>query len=338
MDIYRSWNMFSKIVKERNADQIVLVTSFPLREKLHGEIEKIRKMVPSDLEIVLIPDGEKAKEWKSLGRILTQFTMLYLTRKSLVIALGGGSVSDVVGLACSIYKRGMAHINVPTTLLAQVDASIGGKTAINFLGHKNQLGTFHQPIAIFAIAKFLRKLNREQFIDGLAEIIKAGFIKDYEIFDILVKQKISELRKKPVVLERLIQKAIAVKEHFVKQDFKDNGIRQALNFGHTLGHALELKYSLSHGMAVLYGIFLELQVAEKLGFVSTTKMIILKEMFDLLGINFNCHKFKIDRKSILHDKKSFGDKISFPVIDMLGEIKILKISIKELIAALEKCN
>ena len=338
MDIYRSWKMFGKVIRARNADQVVLATSFALREKLYGEIEKIRKMSPAVLEIVLIPDGEKAKEWNSLGRILTQFTMMCLTKKSLVIALGGGSVSDVVGLACSMYKRGMAHINIPTTLLAQVDASIGGKTAINFLGHKNQLGTFHQPIAIFAIAEFLRKLNKEQFIDGLAEIIKAGFIKDHEIFDILVRYKISELRKKPVILKKLIMKATAVKEYFVDKDPKDNGPRMALNLGHTLGHALELKYGLSHGMAVLVGMFMEFKFADKLFLERPRKWVPLQMILSRLGIVINPEKYKIDKKSILHDKKVYGGKISMPVIDIFDDVKIIDLSIKDLIDSTKKLN
>lgn len=338
MNIYPTLRMLKEISEARQTDKVVLVTSAKLKKKISWAIREMEHLALPHLKIVLIPDGEKAKDWDVLKKLLVRFTKLRLTKKSLVIALGGGSVSDLVGLACSIYKRGaVSYINIPTTLLAQVDASIGGKTAIDFEGYKNLIGSFYDPISIFIISGFLASLSEEQFIDGLAEIIKAGLIKDPVILDILESCSITGLRKNPSLLGKLVIRAIAVKEYFVSKDPKDNDIRQALNFGHTFAHALELKHGLSHGRAVLWGMFLELKAVEPIGIILEARIRLIR-ILEHLGINLNSQKFIVDRRSVLYDKKIFGEEISLPVIIRAGEVKLVKIRLDKLMVAIKKCN
>jgi 3-dehydroquinate synthase len=328
MKVYYSLELIKAVIKDLKPTKIVLVSSGYLISKCGWAFIKLAKLSPDKIQIIRVPDGEKAKEWPFLEKLLGKFIKAGLDRKSLVIALGGGSVTDLAGFASSVYQRGIRYINVPTTLLAQVDASIGGKTAINFFGYKNQIGTFHNPAAIIIDSRFLKTLKRKQIIDGLAEIIKAGLIKDRRILEIIKKSN-----KKigwNAVSGELILRAIRVKQYFVNKDPEDKNIRQILNFGHTIAHALELKYGLSHGEAVLIGMMEELKIAEKLGETKSEVRIYLKGILD--GLDLDLKLLKPDWKYVLHDKKIIGDEISLPVIKKIGEAKLIKIKLKKLIS------
>ena len=339
MKIYYSLKALETVLRARKPDKVVLVTSAFLRRKLGWAVKEVRRLTSLKIEIVEIPDGEEAKNWDNLGKLLVKFVIIGLTKRSLVIAFGGGSVSDLAGLACSIYKRGaVSHINVPTTLLAQVDASIGGKTAIDFEGHKNLVGTFRNPSAIFLSVGFLESLSEEQFFDGLAEIIKAGLINDPEILDILDSCDLLALRKNSRLLVKLVVKAVAVKQYFVGKDLEDNGVRQALNVGHTIGHALELRYKLSHGRAVLLGMVKELMVAKLLGIETLVVRKRLGEVLSHFGIVFDHRQFIVDQESIFHDKKVGGEKIVLPVVVKVGKVKLLTVRLDELMVAIKNCN
>lgn len=335
MLICRSLRRLKEIVKKRKADRVVLVTSVKLKKKVGWAVEKMERLALPGMKIITIPDGEKAKDWDILKKLLARFARLQLTKKSIVIALGGGTVSDLVGFACSIYKRAaVSYVNIPTTLLAQVDASIGGKTAIDFGGYKNLIGSFYNPIATFLVAGFLESLGGEQFLDGLAEIIKAGLIKDVAILDVLESGSADELRENSLLLGKLILRAIAVKEYFVRKDPKDNGVRQALNLGHTIGHALELKYNLSHGRAVLLGTKMEFQALAQLGMNTSSAMARLNRISERLGIDLDTRQFVVDRRFLLQDKKIAGQKIALPVVRKPGRVRLTTIKLGKLMVAI----
>lgn len=339
MKIYRSLDDLQKITQVKDADKIILVTSAALKRKLSWATKEIESLIPQKIKIVIIPDGEKAKNWDVLGRLLTKFFQLQLTQKSLVIVLGGGTASDLAGFACSIYKRGgISCINIPTTFLAQVDASMGGKTAVDFGGYKNSVGSFYNPLAVFIATDFLKSLNEEQFVDGLAEIIKAGFIKDPIILDLLESCDAGKLRENDRLLEIIILRAIAVKKYFVDKDFKDNNIRHFLNFGHTIGQALELKYNISHGRSVLLGMVKEFLVTEMLGVKNSQARARLGRLLVHLGISLNSKNFIADRKSIFHDKKVSGKEINLPVVGRAGKARLIKVNLNKLMVAIKKCN
>lgn len=325
MPTFYSLKSIHKIFKKQKPSKVCLVTSEILSKKLNWAV---RNIGIKKSNIILIPDGEKAKEWSELEKLFKKFSKLNLDRKSLVIALGGGTVGDTVGFASSIYLRGIRYIQIPTTLLAQVDSAHGGKTGINFLGYKNQIGSFYLPIAIIADMRFIHSLSKEQIIDGLGEIIKYGLIKDISIISLLKKYNLKTLMKSKD-LEKIIQKSIRVKEYFINKDLKDRNIRQILNVGHTIGHAIELKYKISHGRGVIYGMLQELALSEKLGLTKLSVRRNLMKILKSLGIVLN-QNMKGDFKTIIHDKKIVGNNIVFPVIISEGKCKLINMDLKNL--------
>lgn len=328
MKIYFSLESIGAVFKNLNPSKIVLVSSDYLISKCEWAILKIIKISPHKIGIIKIPDGEKAKEWGFLEKLLNEFIKSGLDRNSLVIAFGGGSVTDLAGFASSIYQRGIRYVNIPTTLLAQVDSSIGGKTAINFLNYKNQIGSFYDPSAVIIDSRFLETLKKKQIIDGLAEIIKAGLIKDSSILEIIKSSDINKLAES-VLMKELISKSIRVKQYFVKRDPKDKNARQILNFGHTIAHALELRYELSHGEAVLIGMVEELKIAEKLKKTKPEARIFLEKITE--GLNIRLKELGPDWKRMLRDKKITGNEINLPIIKKIGEAKIIKVKVDKLI-------
>jgi 3-dehydroquinate synthase len=320
--VFYSLNTIHKVVKESEPSKVCVVTSKKLYKKLSWVIEE---MNITDLHIVLIPDGESSKEWKELDLLLEKFSRLNLDRHSLVIALGGGTVGDLVGFATSIYLRGIRYIQVPTTLLAQVDSSHGGKTGINFLGCKNQIGSFYTPLATIIDTRFVLSLSKDQIVDGLGEIIKAGLIKDTSILSLLRKHTIHNLAESKSLLT-IIKKSIAVKDYFTNRDFNDAGLRQILNVGHTLGHSIELKYKISHGKAVIIGMLQELACLESLKIIPSTVRNKLENLLAEIGIKIDT-SMKADWKTIAHDKKITGKTIDFPIIESEGNAKLIKLDL-----------
>lgn len=325
LPILYSLKSIHEVIKKEKPSSVWLVTSGVLQKKLNWAIKEIG--IPSS-KVITIPDGEKAKEWQEVEKLLKKFIKMKLDRKSLIIALGGGAVGDMVGFAASIYLRGIKYIQVPTTLLAQVDSAHGGKTGINFLKYKNQIGSFYLPQATIIDTRFISSLSKNQIIEGVGEIIKAGFIKDSLILNLLKKETVSKLSKSKR-LEEIIKRAINVKLFYIKKDYKDNNVRQILNVGHTFGHAIELKYKIGHGLSVLIGMLEELEVTEKL---KLTPLSVRKNLIGLLkklGIGVDL-KMKAEWEKIIHDKKIIGDSIVFPIIVKTGKSKLVKIYLNNL--------
>lgn len=326
------YNLLSlnKIFKEENPTSVCIITSSILEKKLKWAIKEIKF---SGIKIITLPDGEKAKEWNEVTKLLKKFIELGFDRNSIVIALGGGTIGDVVGFVSAIYLRGIRYIQIPTTLLAQVDSAHGGKTGINFSNYKNQIGSFNFPVAIVIDPRFLKSLSKEQVIDGLGEIIKAGLIKDTSILSLLKRETLESIVQSPN-LSKIIDKSIKVKQYYVNKDPKDVNVRQFLNVGHTVGHAIELKYDISHGMAVILGMLQEFACTEslKLSDLSVRKSLI--NILDSLGIKTG-KNFKVDWKIILHDKKILGNKMVFPVVEKEGKARLVKLDLKTFKKALK---
>ncbi len=215
--------------------------------------------------LLTVPRGERAKTWPVAQRLARELLALGADRKSLCLALGGGVVGDLTGFLASIFMRGVPFIQVPTTLLAMVDAAIGGKTAINLPEGKNLLGTFHQPRLVAIDPQFLRSLPAAQRRNGLAEVIKHGFIQDLDLLSHLEKGPARIFRDEAELTE-IIHRAAAIKAQVVAVDEREGGLRRILNFGHTLGHALEQAshFRLPHGEAVAWGMLAALRLSEKM--------------------------------------------------------------------------
>lgn len=318
-------------LRKKQFSKVVIVSSAPVLKIISWAVSELKKEVATTL--ITIPDGERAKEWDFLEVLLSKFIEHRLDRDSLVLALGGGSIGDMVGFACSIYLRGVRYISIPTTIIAQVDSAHGGKTGINFKGYKNQIGVFYPPIAIVIEARFLKSLDKNQFIDGLGEIIKVGFIKDSSIINLVQKNDLSRL-KQPPLLGRLITKAIKVKLDLVAADPMENGIRLLLNVGHTIGHAVEIKYKLSHGKAVLIGMLKEFAISEKIGYSKKGLTAELRLLLAHLKLNLHADAYFVDTSAIFHDKKIKGDALLFPVVERIGHARVISIPIKEFLQAL----
>ncbi len=285
---------------------------------------------------VKIPAGEKNKKIESVAKIWEFLSSNGCDRKSLLINIGGGMLTDLAGFAATTFKRGIDFLNVPTTLLSQVDASVGGKTGINFNGLKNEIGTFREPIAVVINTDFLLTIDRENFISGFAEMIKHGLIHNPEHLEELKHFDFENIDYD--VLQEIIRHSVNVKEYFVANDLTENNIRKALNFGHTVGHAFE-SYAMQqnrpvlHGYAVAYGMVAELYLSVKLcGFPEPELEVLTRWMLDIYG------KFEIQEKDfeelyrlMTHDKKNDFGRINFTLLPEIGKIAINQNCEKKLI-------
>ena len=327
------------ILKREKPSNVYLVTSNNIAKKLKWVFPVLAQAGvfsvagASKANIIYVPDGESAKTWNSLRDLLVRFSLLGLDRSSIVVVLGGGTTGDLVGFACSVYMRGIRYIQIPTTLVAQVDSAHGAKTGIDFLSHKNQIGSIYEPLSIIVDERVLKTLTKPQIIDGLGEIIKCGLIKDSSILELLKGETVDTLLKS-AKLPSIIKKTIAVKDFYTSGDMTDKADRQMLNFGHTIGHAIELANNFSHGYAVLIGMLLELDFTNDLGITDEFVGSRIICLFNDLGIDL-VDELKIDSKSIVHDKKINGDTIMLPVVLKEGDSKLIKIKTSELVKYIE---
>lgn len=263
-------------------------------------------------------------------------------RKSLVIQIGGGLLTDIGGFAASTFKRGMDFVNIPTTLLSQVDASVGGKTGFNYNGLKNEIGVIRQPNLVIIDPIFLKTLEKEHLISGYGEMIKHGFIFDKSHLNILLNQKIEQTNLEE--LAGLIRRSIEIKDHFVHIDPNEKGIRKALNFGHTIGHALESLFIAhhshpQHGYAVAWGIIAELYLSNiKFGLSLDVVEEYSTQIINILGkppVEIDDSHFEQLLRWIAKDKKNDGKKINFTLLSEVGEFAINQgASQEEIIASL----
>src|SRR5215510_1714917 len=220
-------------------------------------LKAVGRQAQKNFTVAVIPDGERAKTLTTVSRLLDRMVDLKLTRQSTVIALGGGVVGDVAGFAASIYLRGIPVVQVPTTLLAQVDSSVGGKTGVNHRVAKNLIGTFYQPSLVLSDPLVLKTLPEREYASGLYESLKYGVIRDTPLFEDFERNVAMFLKRDPEAIERLVAKCAAIKAEVVMADEKEGDLRRILNFGHTVGHALEaaaLYRRIKHGEAVGYGM------------------------------------------------------------------------------------
>src|SRR5437867_2902440 len=244
-----------------------LVISQPRVLKAVGQ--RLKKKFP----VASIPDGERAKTLTTVSRLLDRMVELKLTRQSTVIAFGGGVVGDVSGFVASIYMRGIPVVQIPTTLLAQVDSSIGGKTGVNHRAGKNLIGTFYQPRLVLSDPLVLQKLPEREYISGLYEALKYGIIRDAELFEDFERNTAMFLERDPAAIERLVARCAAIKAEVVMNDEKESDLRRILNFGHTVGHGLEAaaRYQrIKHGEAVGYGMIAAARIGRSLQKIENT--------------------------------------------------------------------
>jgi len=283
------------------------------------------KDFPLQAPHIVLPAGEAEKNFASLGNLLTAFHQAGLDKSSLALALGGGVVSDITGFAASVYMRGISYVSLPTTLLSMVDSSLGGKTGIDFGGVKNLVGSFHHPKLIYANISTLQTLCRDQYISGLAEVIKYGIIANGDFFDYLCANRESIAAKNPDVLEKIIRTSCKIKTKIVQRDEKDIGIRQILNYGHTFGHAIEslCGFSLPHGHCVALGMVCAANFSQMFHVEH------IKELLNFFGLpvklpegyDFNAEEIY---SMMRRDKKSKDGQMTLIVSHRIGSAEIIE--------------
>lgn len=302
----------------------VIVTDDCVRT-LYGEdlLARLRNMaIKSDL--IAFPAGERSKNCQTVLDLSNRLLDVNVDRKSALIALGGGVTGDLAGFVASVYMRGIPVIQVPTTLMAQVDSSIGGKTGINLPTGKNLLGTFHQPEIVLTDIKFLETLPEEEFNNGLSEVVKYGAISGEPLFGKLEDGIDRVLKRDMGLLEEIIAMACMIKADIVGQDEKENDVRCMLNFGHTLGHAIETasRYTISHGSGVAVGMIAAVRLSERISVLAREEARRIEQLIEALGLDRRVPR-GISTDDILmalrQDKKRVGDSIQFVVLRAIGQ-------------------
>ncbi|WP_419768946.1 3-dehydroquinate synthase [Arcobacter sp.] len=317
-----SYNITIDELKELTFDRKVVVVTNPTVSGYHLEYLK-NKIKCDNLSIVTIPDGEEYKNMETIDMILNHCFENRLNRKSLLIAFGGGVIGDMTGFCAAIYQRGIDFIQVPTTLLSQVDASVGGKTGVNNKFGKNLIGAFHQPKAVYIDPYFLTTLPPREFSAGIAEIVKMAVTFNKEFFEWIEQNDLTNVENIKVA----IKKSVETKALVVSQDEKENGIRAALNYGHTFGHVVEneTKYSkYLHGEAVGIGMIMANEVAKRIGLMSQENTLRIKNVLEKYDIptTYKISDVEDFYEHFFLDKKSLDDKIKFILPVGIGDCKI----------------
>jgi 3-dehydroquinate synthase len=322
---------FPKYIKGLDVGKDAVIISHPLIERLHGVklAASLRKSGYS-VKVLNVPEGEQSKSASYALRLIEQIAAYDVDKKIFIIALGGGVIGDLSGFVAAIYKRGIPYIQVPTTLLAQIDSSIGGKTAIDLKYGKNLVGAFYQPKLVVADTKVLKTLSRRQIQNGLAEAIKYGVIDDASLFRYIETNHARFLKGDPKVMTYIVERCAKIKADVVAADEKETkGIRTILNFGHTAGHAIEAasRYGqYQHGEAVGLGMRVAVDISKALGLLNEDESSRIGALISSVGLPERIEKVKL--RDILdlmkHDKKFVAGQNRFVLAEKIGKVRVVK--------------
>jgi 3-dehydroquinate synthase len=278
--------------------------------------------------LVTVPAGESAKDLKVVAQCYNELAAHRLERRSFVVALGGGVVGDLAGFVAATFLRGIDFVQVPTTLLAQVDSSVGGKVGVNLRAGKNLVGAFHQPRLVLCDLDTLRTLPDREYRAGLAEVIKYGVIRDAALFRLLEKQMTRLLDREATLLSQVIARCCRIKAEVVGADETEQGLRAILNFGHTIGHALEAVAGYGrflHGEAISIGQVLAARLSSEVVGLSTDEADRIRRLFEAAGLPVQVRLRPNARRELiaamLHDKKVSGGAVKFVLVPRLGEAR-----------------
>ncbi len=325
---------FSEYISEIHKGKKIFIITDSNIEKLYAS------KIPTFFEgyeytIHIIEAGEKNKHLETVKDIYTSMIEDGVTRDDLVVAFGGGVVGDIAGFVAATYLRGVKFIQIPTTVVSQVDSSVGGKVGVDLPAGKNLVGAFYQPKLVLIDIAFLRTLETRYFFDGFAEIVKYGCIYDKELFSKLENiVKEDHLRKNLMDnMEDIVYRSCEIKKEVVEKDEKESNLRMILNFGHTIGHAIEQYYNFekhSHGEAVSIGMIDIVNIGEKLGITKKDEIIRIQKLLERLKLPIT-DDYPIDKITNImkRDKKSKSDGISFIFLKEIGKVEIIKMSSEE---------
>ncbi|MCD6299888.1 MAG: 3-dehydroquinate synthase [Dehalococcoidales bacterium] len=311
-------------------DKLVIITN-PVVKKLYGDTLE-QNLTKEGFRVTVLPvsDGEEQKSLEVAGRLYTELASCYMERMTPVLALGGGVIGDLAGFVAATYLRGVPLVQIPTTLLAQVDSSIGGKVAVNLGQVKNIVGTFYQPKLVISDIGVLKTLPTKEFTNGLAEVIKYGIACDKELFTFIEQnlEKIKALDEQ--VLEEIVFRSARIKAGFVEKDERDLGLRAVLNYGHTVGHAIESAsdFRVRHGEAVAVGMLTAARISHQLGILDENAITRLRSVMERAGLPTRIPNLKKERmvQAITHDKKVLSGKIRFVLPKLKGEALVTEVT------------
>lgn len=304
------WDDIKNHLKKHFSTYSIFVISDSIVAELHSQkIQSELKTIQGFRGILTFPAGEQSKNRQAKENLENQLLKQKAGRDTVLIAIGGGVTGDLAGFVAATLHRGVSLIHVPTSLLAQVDSSIGGKVGINHSMGKNLIGAFYQPNAIFIDINFLQTLPQEEFINGMAEVIKYGVTLDEDLWDLVDRESRRILERDSIILEKLIERCIQLKIKVVEHDEKEIAFRSILNFGHTIGHAIEKlsNYEIKHGQAISFGMKIAVRLSQKLCGFPMEQIERLEKTLDLYGLNFSFQNdFPINEvwETIIRDKKT----------------------------------
>ena len=295
-------------------------------------IDRLHHSLLAPYKTLFVGQGESSKTLKSVESLVRSMIQMGVDRTWRVVGIGGGVVTDIAGFVASIYMRGLRFGFVPTTLLSQVDASVGGKNGVNVDGYKNMIGTFTQPEFVICDSTLLQTLSDKEFRAGVSESIKSAIIGDVELFDMLSSESLESLRKSEELLQRTVTGAVAVKAGIVTRDEREQGERRLLNLGHTFAHAIEKSSrEYGHGEAVAIGMVMAASVAERLSVADSATSESIRRCIERYGLPTQ-HKISKSKllSAIAKDKKGDGDLVNLILPRRVGECVIYPIEVEKL--------
>ena len=320
-NIHISGNNFPKTILNKhlkNKNKILIITDDGIPK---NHIKKLKNTINNkNVYIFSLKSGEKSKSFSSYQKILNKLFELKFDRSDIVIAFGGGVVGDITGFSAATYMRGIKYIQIPTTLLAQVDSSVGGKTAINVAQGKNLVGAFYNPSLVIVSTYFLNTLSDEEFKSGLGEVVKYALIGNKKLRSIIERNSQQIISREESVLKSIIEESIKTKSKIVTKDEKENGIRAILNFGHTFGHAIEAYKNykgITHGAAITLGMVIASRISFYEGYIKNYQLDNVVNLISSIGLRTDYSKYNYIqlKKYIKSDKKIKNGKLNLVLID-----------------------
>tara|TARA_B100001971_G_C18246946_1_gene575018 strand:- start:503 stop:1609 length:1107 start_codon:yes stop_codon:yes gene_type:complete len=332
-DILIGRNLLNIIVgdlkRKKIANRYVIITD-KIVERLFGR-NLLRQLKGKGIKADLISfnAGEQNKNIRTFNELIEKVHSLGLDRSSAVIALGGGVVGDIAGLVAATYMRGIKYIQVPTTLLAYVDSSIGGKVAVDLKSGKNSCGAFYQPAGVYIDISLVKNLPQKELLNGLAEVIKHAIIKDKKLFGFIEKNVKSILARDESIFMRLVKRNCEIKARIVEEDEKEKNLRKIVNYGHTIGHALETLTNYKtykHGQAISIGMIAASRLSNRMGWLSRNELKKQIALFKKIGLPISLPKIKPERiiSELRKDKKAVSGKIQLVLPEKIGKMKAVK--------------
>ena len=324
-------NQLGGILKKLNigTDAFIITNKF-LKDKYGLELTRSLSKSGINFYFKVVPDSEKSKSMETAELVIEKLAKFDIKKKVFIIAFGGGVIGDLSGFVGAVYKRGTSYVQVPTTLLAQVDSAIGGKTALDLALGKNLVGAFYQPRIVFSDIEFLKTLGKIQLACGMAEVIKYAIIKDAKLFDFLENKSDAVLSADPYAFKAIIGACRRIKARITSLDEKESrGLRAILNFGHTIGHAIEAAggyKGYNHGQAVGLGMIAAAALSARLSLIDAKLAGRIKNLIKLYGLPVKLKAVSVDKiiKAHYHDKKFSGPDNKFVLIRAIGKPEIVR--------------